>query len=72
MSQAKKKQMAGQLKAIKEHEAKRAAYPDPRDKATAQRRSTTRPTASTSCAASRSGGTVRPGRTGPPGPDRIA
>lgn len=37
MPQRDKKKIAGQLKAIKEHEAKKSAYPDPRDKAFAQK-----------------------------------
>lgn len=37
MSQTDKKKIAGQIRAIKEHEKKKAAYPDPRDKAFADK-----------------------------------
>ena len=37
MSQRDKKKIAGQLRAIKEHEAKKAAYPNPQDKQFAQK-----------------------------------
>lgn len=37
MSQTRKKKIAGQERAIREHEAKKAAYPDPNDKAFAQK-----------------------------------
>lgn len=37
MTQAKKKQIAGQQKAIADHEAKKAQYPHPHDKQFAQK-----------------------------------
>lgn len=37
MSQTNRKKIEGQLRAIREHEAKKAAYPDPNDKAFAQK-----------------------------------
>jgi hypothetical protein len=37
MAQRDKKKIAGQIKAIKEHEKKREAYPDQRDKAFADK-----------------------------------
>lgn len=37
MAQRDKKKIAGQQKAIADHEKKKALYPDPRDKAFAQK-----------------------------------